>query len=105
MGRLPSSVLLQPTGRKTDVSKLGQPKSRRTAEKTPRTWPRFSDLTFLPDSLIFLRSLPTFTVRIALPAVERGGRMTTVQNRGDATLPSSLRYEIPPFGARRRLGN
>src|SRR5208283_3442900 len=34
MCRSPSSVLLQPTGRKTDVSKLGQPKSRRFAEKT-----------------------------------------------------------------------
>src|ERR1035441_8285347 len=34
LGRSPSSVLLQPTGRKTDVSKLGQPESRRFAEKT-----------------------------------------------------------------------
>src|SRR5271157_3890650 len=35
LGRSPSSVLLPSTGRKTDVSKLGQPKSRRFAEKTP----------------------------------------------------------------------
>src|SRR5271157_3068839 len=34
LGRSPLSVLLQPAGRRTDVSKLAQPESRRSAEKT-----------------------------------------------------------------------
>ena len=36
--------------------------------------------------LIFLRSLPTFTARTALPAEEKGGLMMKARSRGGATL-------------------
>ena len=51
-----------------------------------RTWPGSSTKIFLPGWLTFLRSLPTFTVRTAPPAEEKGGRMMTARSRGGATL-------------------